>query len=370
MLDALGRVDQPFAVGVLAELLEQLPDQLLHAAIVSLAVAMPRWPERRRAPADASRPAWVYRSSRVDLRPLQLPAEVDVDRLPLREHVERGRAGFAVAVAGRLGAAERQVDFGADRRRVDVEDAGVHVAHRGEGVVHVLRVDRRRQAVLHAVADLDRLVERLARDDRHDRSEDLFLRDAHVRRHVGEDRRLVEEAVRVIAVGRAVSAARRASRLPAVPISTYFITVSSCSSLTIGPISVAGSRPSPTRSARARATNCSRNARYTFVVNDHAAGRRAALAGRAEATPQASVDRQIESASSMIMMTFLPPISRCVFLNDGAACGDDRAADFGRAGERDDADLVADEQRVADLVAAAGDEVHDARRNTRPLRES
>ena len=55
-------------------------------------------------------------------------------------------------------AAERQVHLGADGRRVDVEDAGVHVAHGHEGLVDVARVDRRRQAVLHAVADLDRLL--------------------------------------------------------------------------------------------------------------------------------------------------------------------------------------------------------------------
>ena len=50
----------------------------------------------------------------VDLRALQLAAEVHVDRLPLREHVERRDARLAVAVAGRFRAAEGQVDFRAD----------------------------------------------------------------------------------------------------------------------------------------------------------------------------------------------------------------------------------------------------------------
>src|SRR6185295_7514392 len=38
----------------------------------------------------------------VDLRLLQLAAVIDVDRLPLREDVQRGGARLAVAVAGRL----------------------------------------------------------------------------------------------------------------------------------------------------------------------------------------------------------------------------------------------------------------------------
>src|SRR5690242_14249724 len=61
--------------------------------------------------------------SRVDLRPLQATAVIDVDRLPLRELVERHRAGFPVTIAGVLHAAEGQLDLGADGRRVDIDDA-------------------------------------------------------------------------------------------------------------------------------------------------------------------------------------------------------------------------------------------------------
>ena len=63
------------------------------------------------------------------------------------------------------------------------------------------------------------------------------------------------------------------------------------------------------------------------------------------------------------MMTFLPPISRWTFLNDGAACADtvrptsvDPVNDTTRTS-------IADEQRVADVAAAAGDEVDDAARD-------
>jgi hypothetical protein len=58
----------------------------------------------------------------VNLGPLQPTAEVDVDRLPLRIRVERRVARLAVAVAGLLPAAEREVDLGAGRAGVDVDD--------------------------------------------------------------------------------------------------------------------------------------------------------------------------------------------------------------------------------------------------------
>src|SRR5918994_2253668 len=94
----------------------------------------------------------------VDLGLLQLPRVVDVDRLPLGEEVERGLTRLAVAVAGVLDAAEREMHLGADRARVDVRDARPQVAHRAERLVHVAREDRRREAVLDPVRDLDRLV--------------------------------------------------------------------------------------------------------------------------------------------------------------------------------------------------------------------
>src|SRR5688500_11733333 len=89
---------------------------------------------------------------RVDLRSLQPAAEIDVDRLPFREDVEGGNAGLAMAVAGRLGPAEREVDLGANRRGVHVEDPRVHVAHGCERFVHVARIDRGGQPVGDAVA--------------------------------------------------------------------------------------------------------------------------------------------------------------------------------------------------------------------------
>ena len=152
----------------------------------------------------------------VDLRALELARVVDVDRLPLGEDVERRLAGLAVAVAGRLDAAERQVHLGAGRAGVDVGDPGLEVAHRAEGAVDVAGVDRGREPVLHRVRRGDRLLEALDRDQRGRRPEDLLLRDPHLRVDVGEHRRAVEEAVAVRPASPPVSSLAPSDRPAAV----------------------------------------------------------------------------------------------------------------------------------------------------------
>src|SRR6476661_5961910 len=77
----------------------------------------------------------------VDLCALEPSREVDVDRLPLGVRVERDMARLAVAVAGLLPAAERQVDLGAGRPGVDVDDPRLEVPHRPECLVDVPRED-------------------------------------------------------------------------------------------------------------------------------------------------------------------------------------------------------------------------------------
>src|SRR5262245_37233830 len=136
----------------------------------------------------------------VDLGALERAGVVDVDGLPLREHVERGLARLAVAVSGLLDATERQMHLGADRARVDVRDAGLEVAHRAKGTVHVAGEDRRREAVADAVRDPERLGLVPEADERQGRAEDLLLGDAHVRLHVAEDGRTIVEALPEVAL--------------------------------------------------------------------------------------------------------------------------------------------------------------------------
>ena len=60
---------------------------------------------------------------------------------------------------------------------------------------------------------VDRLLERLERNHRDHRPEDLFLRNPHLRVHVGEHRGLVEEPLRVRARVQGVPAARQRGAL-------------------------------------------------------------------------------------------------------------------------------------------------------------
>src|SRR5438270_9755939 len=153
----------------------------------------------------------------INLRPLELAAVVHVNALPLGEDVQDLRAGLAVAVARGLRAAEGQVDFRADGRGVDVEDAGVHLVHRVEGAVHVLRVDGGGESVAHAVADLDGLFERRDRDDGRHGAEYLLLRDSHVGRGIREDGRLDEVAAGVLAALKPVASAGELRAVFALP---------------------------------------------------------------------------------------------------------------------------------------------------------
>ena len=81
----------------------------------------------------------AHSSYGVDLRPLQRARVVHVAHLGLGVELVHLPAALAVAVAGLLHAAERQMGLGADGRRVDVGDAVVELLHRAEGEVHVAR---------------------------------------------------------------------------------------------------------------------------------------------------------------------------------------------------------------------------------------
>src|SRR5687768_16360833 len=71
----------------------------------------------------------------VDLRALEAAGVIDIERFPLAEDIQHLRTALAVAVAGAFGAAERQVNLGANRWRVNIHDPGVEIAHRAEGGV-------------------------------------------------------------------------------------------------------------------------------------------------------------------------------------------------------------------------------------------
>src|SRR3989337_1362822 len=87
-------------------------------------------------------------------------------------------ARFAMAVAGALPAAERQVRLGARGPGIDVDDARLEVAHGPEGEVHVPREDARREPEAGLVGGHDRSVVVGHADDREGGAEDLLLAQA------------------------------------------------------------------------------------------------------------------------------------------------------------------------------------------------
>src|SRR5688572_24194103 len=112
-------------------------------------------------------------SSEVELDALRQRQVVRiVDRVGLAAHVRLPRVGARLAAAaGFLLAAERAADLGAAGADVDVRDAAVgapggQVLLRG---LEVLREDRGRQALRHAVLHRDRVVDVLARHHVEDR---------------------------------------------------------------------------------------------------------------------------------------------------------------------------------------------------------
>src|SRR2546423_1355473 len=230
----------------------------------------------------------------VDLCALQLAGIIDVNGFPFREDVEHLRAAFAVAVAGRLRAAERQMDFGADGRRVDVEDAGLHVFQGAKSAVRVARVDRRRQAVADAVSNLNRVIEVAAFDHRHDRAKDLFLLDAHPRLHACENRRLDEVTILEIATLGAMAAGEQLGFVFA--LADVDVAQNLFKRLLIdhrADLRLIAQAVAQTQRLRAIDQQLCELLGH-LLVNDDARGGGATLAGRTERAPQHVFDREIE----------------------------------------------------------------------------
>src|SRR5271155_1424519 len=97
--------------------------------------------------------------ARIDLGPLQTVGIIHVDRFPRSVKIKRSSAPFAMPVAGLLDPAERQMHFSPNRRRVDVGDAGLQVAHRLQRQVYVAGIERSGKPILDSIRDGNRLVE-------------------------------------------------------------------------------------------------------------------------------------------------------------------------------------------------------------------
>src|SRR5580658_7472978 len=103
--------------------------------------------------------------------------------------------------------------FGTNRRRIDIRDPRMKVAHGGEGPVHIFGIERGRQSVFDAIRYFDGIVKIVARNDRHYRAEYFFLSDAHFGIDIDEHGWLHKIAVLIFAFIETIAAALQASAL-------------------------------------------------------------------------------------------------------------------------------------------------------------
>ena len=140
-----------------------------------------------------------------------VPGSREHDGLQLGERLHRRRAADAADAARAAGAAaEGQVRLPVVGRLVDVDPAGAHGVRVAQPLGEVAGEDRRQEPVRRRVRELDRVLERVDRDDGRDRAERLLGRDERVGRDAVEDGRLPVE------VGREAAARARRRGRPAL----------------------------------------------------------------------------------------------------------------------------------------------------------
>src|SRR5262249_41541699 len=127
---------------------------------------------RARLPAPPTRSSTPRRGWRRS--PSEAALEFHADVLDLGVAGERLET-LPASVAALLVAAERQLDAPAGAVRVHVDLAGLEARRDRHRLVDVARPDPGDEAVLAHVADADRLLDVVKRDDGQDRTEDLFL---------------------------------------------------------------------------------------------------------------------------------------------------------------------------------------------------
>ena len=206
--------------------------------------------------------------------------------LRLEVELERLEPELA-AEAGLLVAAERDAREGGVRH-VDPDRARLDPAREPVAARGIARPDRRHQPVLDVVRDPDRVLLVLERDHRHDRAEDLLLRDRRSRCSTPREhgRRVERAAPSRLAAGHDLGALARA------PPSTN----------AVHPLAVRRARSASPSASRRRAgrrpsracafsANCGDDVVVDRLLDEDARARLAALAGRVVDRPDRARDR-------------------------------------------------------------------------------
>ena len=231
----------------------------------------------------------------VDLRPLEFPAEIAVDDLYFGEEVDGASpsSSFPVAHPATLGPTEGQLDLGSNSRGVNVDQPKIQIPLGDGGPVDVLAVEGRGEAEGGPVSNLDVVPQIFCGHGSDDWSEDLLLGDLHGGVHIGKDRRGDEVAVGTSSFGVAVTAQQQSSSLLLAYLYVaqhpfQLVCVHQRSHLCVRPETVPQLEPGSGGNEPVTEGGIASR------VNDHPAGRRAALARRTEPTPEHSFQRQIQ----------------------------------------------------------------------------
>src|SRR5579871_2259226 len=198
-----------------------------------------------------------------------------------------------MSVAGCLGSTEGQVYFRADRGSVDISDPCIDVAHGAKSAVYITGINRRREAVHHSVGNIDGLFKRIAGNHTHDRPENFFLRDPHLRVYIAVDGWLEEPAMRVVGIGQALAAQFKLRAFLAANLRIFL------GSLDLLLVDLRTHLHGLIKAASNFKTFCPRyKLAYELLVNaflhNHPAGGGATLPGGSESAPEHAIQRKIE----------------------------------------------------------------------------
>src|SRR5882762_3255734 len=266
-----------------------------------------------------------------------------------------------MAVAGLLGSAERQVGFRANGWSVHVDDAGIDIAHRGEGLIHVFGVDRSGEAVRNAVGDFDGFGKIVDRDQRNDWAKNFLLGDTHFRRAIAEQSWLVEPALGVRPGIQTISAGQQFCAFVLANLyvrhhglELFFIDARAHFDLRVEAVT------------NFQMLHALDDSLYEFAihafVDRNAAGCSAALSSGAETTPYRAVHGQIEIRVIHHYDDVLAAHFQRDVLKIWCAGLRDDSSHRSRAGEAHDWNLLVGGERSAGARAVAADQIHHAAR--------
>ncbi|NRP23209.1 hypothetical protein LPJGGPFB_06479 [Ensifer adhaerens] len=262
-------------------------------------------------------------------------------------------------MGGALAAAEGHVEIDAGGRQVDHHHAGLGIALEMRRVFQAGGGDARRQAERRVVGNGKRLVIVLHPDHRSDRSEDLFLADAHLVGRLGKQRRLQVEAGRVALQEFAAEGEFRAFLFADGDIVGVLVELALVDHRADMRAGLQGIVDNQTLHALAHRLN---EAVMDAFSHDHPRRRGAALAGGEEGGVDGSFDGDgkigIVEHHEGVLAAHLQLVLAIV-LDRGER---DAFAGPGRAGKGDRLDVGAVEHRLTDDRALAHDQVQDALR--------